>query len=88
MSVAVPKEKIIELIEAFFQAGFETEMFNAYLDHLFIVAELRVALRVGKFADLFKALTSLGYELIELKSITTEIRFFGYEIKIRKAMDS
>jgi len=86
MSVAVPKEKIIELIEALFQSGYEVEMLKVCHDHPFDGIELQIAqTQKCETIKLLEALSSLGYGLKELKPISISGGYFsGLEIKIKR----
>ena len=84
MSSIFPKEKIIELIEALFQAGFEVEMFKVCHGHPFDGIELQISsIQKYETINLLEALSSAGYGLEELKPIS-ERYFTGFEIRIKK----
>jgi len=85
MSALFPKEKTIELIELLFQAGFDVETFKVRRDQIYVGIELQATLLQGNsLIKLTETLYSIGFELRELKAITTEDCFLGFEIKIRK----
>ena len=71
VSSIVPKDKIIELVEALFRAGYEVEAFKVCeYDNYFIVIELQISKTQDKtLKKLVDALFQAGYEVEELNPV-------------------
>jgi hypothetical protein len=89
MSVIIPKDEMVKLMEALSQAGYEIEMFNASNDMDCIpIIELQISrVQETSLIKLLEAISSTGYELEELRPVCKSA-FNGLEIIISQGRQS